>query len=149
MPSLLSRFYTPRGSAARPAAGDSPGGSERRADRGAVSGGPAECRWCGNAHDVQELCRPRRVNRRTFLFTTGAAVAGALVAPACPAFQGQEYTLTAFDELAPNVLFAGRRGGKSDAMMWQFFYGTQMLLTDATTGQWYHAVTRDDRRYSR
>jgi hypothetical protein len=43
----------------------------------------AECRYCGNAHAVTELCRAQRVNRRMFLFTASAAAVGALL-PAPP-----------------------------------------------------------------
>lgn len=39
-----------------------------------------ECRYCGNAHDVAELCRPRRVGRRAFLMAIGAAAAGVVAA---------------------------------------------------------------------
>jgi hypothetical protein len=43
----------------------------------------AECRYCGNDHDVRDLCRARRVNRRAFLFAAGAAAVGACL-PAPP-----------------------------------------------------------------
>jgi hypothetical protein len=43
----------------------------------------SECRYCGNDHDVRDLCRARRVSRRTFLFASGAAAVGACL-PAPP-----------------------------------------------------------------
>jgi hypothetical protein len=43
-----------------------------------------ECRYCGNEHDVRDLCRARRVHRRTFLFTASVAAVGAVL-PAPPA----------------------------------------------------------------
>lgn len=88
MSSLLSRISALLLPAARPAAEGSPRRHFERGDRAPVPSGEApECRWCGNDHDVSELCRPRRVSRRSFLFTASAAAAGALVAPACPALE--------------------------------------------------------------
>jgi len=40
-----------------------------------------ECRWCGDQHAVTELCRPRRVSRRSFFFRTFAGVVGLALAP--------------------------------------------------------------------
>lgn len=47
-----------------------------------------ECRYCGNAHAVTDLCRPRRVSRRLFLFTASAAAVGAVIVPACDVVPG-------------------------------------------------------------
>lgn len=43
----------------------------------ADSGSAAECRWCGNAHAIGELCRARKVSRRLFCFALGAAAVAA------------------------------------------------------------------------
>lgn len=48
-----------------------------------------ECRYCGNDHDVRDLCRARRVSRRIFVFTASAAAVGAcLPASASPMVGG-------------------------------------------------------------
>lgn len=142
MSSLLSRIGALFLPAARPATEASARRHFAHGDRAQVPSGAAEeCRWCGNAHDVSELCRPRRVNRRAFILTASAAAAGALVAPALPAPLPPAYNYSQM------MFLAGRRGGKSRALD-AFLYGQQWLLTDATTGNWYHALTRDDRRYA-
>ena len=55
------------------------------------------CRWCGEPHAVEKLCAraQRGMTRRSFLFLTGAGVAGMALAPSLPplfehkAFVGQ------------------------------------------------------------
>jgi hypothetical protein len=46
--------------------------------------GMTECRYCGNGHDVRELCHARRVSRRRFLLALGATAAVVAAAPHVP-----------------------------------------------------------------
>lgn len=41
----------------------------------------AECRYCGNDHAPTDLCRARRVNRRSFFGVFAAGLAGLALAP--------------------------------------------------------------------
>ncbi len=49
--------------------------------RSASVGGMQTCRFCGELHRVDELCRARRVNRRTFFGVFAAGVVGMVALP--------------------------------------------------------------------
>ncbi len=44
-----------------------------------LASSPSPCPWCSNLHPTNELCRAKRVSRRTFLITASAATAGAML----------------------------------------------------------------------
>jgi len=51
------------------------------------------CKWCGDDHGVEQLCGrgQRAMSRRSFLFLTGAGVAGLVLAPSLPEVMQFQY----------------------------------------------------------
>lgn len=95
-----------------------------------------ECRYCGNEHDVKELCRARRVGRRAFLFALGAAAAAAAMPAAAPTelFKWVEMDGVAF------------RGYAEDAFIGT--YRAAFLVLPRPLAVAYNALVKEDRRYA-
>lgn len=101
----------------------------------------AECPWCGNAHAAEELCRARRVSRRTFLLSASATAAVALLpasAVELPPLSAYRPVLFTVDSIlkahyqpaimeminGSSILFTGsRRGGKTFVSPWERGHG--------------------------